>query len=146
MQAKILHDSISIFNSGKSFVSECQRALNATTAGTAIYILSCLYPEDFSVILELLRFDLNQPHDHPLLSKKCSQADLRSNTNVISSLQTYARVLPAKEYSCLWLEIVEHWLLTCPVDEEYYAPDETGKDLFCHKLRSDLLDRILNIS
>lgn len=146
MQAKAYRDSIFVFDSGRSFVSECLRALNASTAGTAIYILSCLYPEDFAIILELLRFDLSQPHHHPLLSKECLHFNLRSNANVISCLQKYARILPAKEYSRLWLEIVQHWLLTCPVDEEYYMPSETGKDLFCQKLRSDLIDSILNMS
>ncbi len=98
------------------------------------------------MILELLRFDLIQPHHHPSPSTKCLYVELHSNTNIISCLQEYARTLPAKEYSCLWLEVVKRWLLTCPIDEEYYMFDENGKDLFCHKLRSELIDRILNIS
>ena len=145
-QFKAIHDPISIFENGKSFVSECSRVLNTTTAGTAIYILSCSYPEDFTAILELLRFDLSQPHRHPVLSGKRLSIDLRSKANMISSLQEYARILPAKEYSRLWLEIVEHCLLTCPIDVEHYKPDENRKDVFCQKLRGDLLDSILNIS
>lgn len=146
MQSKTLHDAISVFDNGYRFGTECLKILNTTTAGTAIYILSCLYPEDFNVILELLRFNLSQPHHHPFLSKKNLPIDLRFHATMISSLQEYARILPPKEYSCLWLEVVEHWLLNCPIDQEYYKPNETSQDLFCHKLRSDLLDSILNIS
>jgi hypothetical protein len=37
------------------------------------------------------------------------------------------------------------WLLSCPVDPTYYRVDETGKDWFCQKLRSELVERILKI-
>jgi hypothetical protein len=65
---------------------------------------------------------------------------------MISHLRAYAKTPSPEVYRRVWLELAERWLLTCPMDEEYYKPDETGKDLFCQKLRNDLLDRILNIS
>ena len=130
----------------ESFTAECLHVLNGTTIGTAIYILSCLCPDDFTVILEFLRIDLSQPHQHALPARKRVHVTSSSHTDVISQLRAYMNTLPAKAQGDLWLEVAQRWLLTCPMDAAYYKPDESGMDLFCQKLRNDLLDSILNIN
>jgi hypothetical protein len=95
--------------------------------------------------MDLVRLDLNQPHQHKPLSEKepilpCSYEDL------LQDFQDQTRNIHAQDYGNFWLELTEKWLLACPVDTSYYGVDDTGKELFCQKLRSELLDRILNIS
>ena len=129
-----------------NFISECLQILDSTTTGTAIYILSSLCPEDFATILDLLRFDLGQPHRHPRLSETRVHDKSSTYTRVIKDLQAYANTLPQEVYRLMWLELAERWLLTCPMNPEFYLENETGKELFCQKLRNDLMDRILNIT
>ena len=129
----------------ESFISDCLQVLENTTPGTAIYILSCLCPESMDVILGLIRLDLSRPHRHPYPSKKPVNAWSGSYEEAISHLRNYGSLLPEKVYGRLWLEVAHHWLLTCPFDEKYYKSDEDGNDMFCQKLRSDLIDRILKI-
>ena len=126
-------------------VSYCLQVLNSYPAGAAIYILSCLCPESFTVIMSLVRLDLNQPHEHTPLSEQepslpCSYEDL------LQELQAETSSIPAQDYAQFWLELTGKWLLACPVDPNYYRIDDTGKELFCQILRTELLDRILNIN
>ena len=130
----------------QSFTAECLQILDGATIGTAIYILSCLCPDDCSVILDLLRIDLHQPHQHAFPARKHLHGTSSSYTEVISQLRAYMNTLPAKARGDLWLGVAHRWLLTCPMDAAYYKPDESGMDLFCQKLRNDMLDSILNIT
>ena len=130
----------------EDFISNCLQVLDSTTPGTVIYILTCLCPEDFAVILDLLHFDLSQPHHHKYLSEKRVHVASNTYAAVISNLQAYTNTLPRQVYCDLWLEVAQRWLLTCPIDPEYYLEDETGKELYCQRLRSELIERILNIN
>jgi hypothetical protein len=119
--------------------------LNSYPAGVALYILNCLCPESFPIIMALVRLDLNQPHQHKPLSEKepgipCSHEDL------LQDLRAVTRNIPTPDYAQFWLQLTGKWLLTCPVDANYYRVDDTGKELFCQILRTELLDRILDIS
>jgi hypothetical protein len=126
-------------------VSYCLQVLNSYPAGAAVYILSRLSPESFTVIMTLVHLDLNQPHQHTPASEQapclpCSVEDL------LQDLQAVTGKIPTQDYDHFWLELTEKWLLTCPVDSSYYRVDDTGKELFCQILRSELLDRILDIN
>lgn len=37
------------------------------------------------------------------------------------------------------------YTLTCPIDPDYYQEGETGEELYCQRLRSELIERILRI-
>ncbi len=127
-------------------ISYCLQLLNSYPASTIIYILACLCPEDFALVLELVRLDLSQPHQHKQLSEKDIRLRSNSYEELLSHLRAYTSNVPAKDYPHLWLELTRSWLLTCPIDPDYYLDDETGKELFCQKLRNELIDRILKIS
>jgi len=139
-------DSIPVDSTFQFVLSGCLQRLNSYSTGTAIYILSCLCPEDFDVILNLVRLDLNGPHDHKHLLEQDVHIAPRSYENLLSNLRAQTSIVPPKEYSRFWLELTRHWLLTCPVDPVYDQYDESGKDIFCQRLRNELIDRILNIS
>ena len=126
-------------------ISDCLKTLDSCSTGTAIYVLSCLCPEDIAV-LELVRLDLSQPHQHKRLSEKDIRLRSNSYEDLLSHLRAYTRIVPTKDYPHFWLELTRNWLLTCPIDPDYCQDDETGKDLFCQKLRNELIDRILVIS
>lgn len=137
--------STPIVGTYQPIISYCLQVLISYPAGAVLYILSCLCPEDFGVIMELVHLDLNQPHQHKPLSEKepsipCSYEDL------LQDLKAQTRNIPAQDYGHFWLELTGKWLLVCLVDKNYYRLDDTGKELFCQKLRNELLDRILNIS
>lgn len=108
-------DSILANNSFEGFIFDCLRVLDSTTAGTAIYILSYLCPEDFDVILEL------DHHEH--LPEKRVHVSSSSYADVIAHLRNYANTLPTEIYC-------RAWLLTRPIDKDYYQENEMGKDIF----------------
>jgi hypothetical protein len=126
-------------------ISDCLQLLNHYPAGTLIYDLACLCPEGFDVILNLDRLDLSQPHEH----KRFQVSDIFLASfgyeNLQPNLRAQISIVPPEEYSRFWLELTKRWLLTCPIDPEYYLEDETGKELYCQKLRSQLVERILHI-
>jgi hypothetical protein len=130
----------------EQLISDCLQLLNHHPAGTLMYDLACLCPDDIDVILNLVRLDLSQPHEH----KPFQESDIDLAPSVYENLQADLRaqmsIVPPEEYSRFWLELTKRWLLTCPIDPEYYLEDETGKELYCQKLRSELVERILNIN
>jgi len=126
-------------------ISYCLQRLDGCSAGTAMYILSCLCPDDFDLVLALIRLDLSCPHQHKWLSEKNRPLKSNSCEDLLALLRIRTSNIPMKEYSHFWLELTKGWLLTCTVDLEYYRTDETGEDLFCQKLRSELVERILRI-
>jgi hypothetical protein len=126
-------------------MSHCLQLLNPYSPGTVLYILDCLCPYEVAV-LDLVHLDLSQPHQHKRLSEKDVRLRPDSYEELLSHFRAYTRIVPAKDYLHFWLELTRSWLLTCPIDPDYYQDDETGKDLFCQKLRSELIDRILKIS
>jgi len=127
-------------------VSDCLELLNGYSAGTIMYILNCLCPDDFALIIELVRLDLSPAHQHKRLSEKDVPPRSDSYKELLSLLRAHTSKIPAKDYPHFWLELTRNWLLTCPIDPDYYREDETGKDLFCRRLRIELVERILNIS
>lgn len=127
-------------------VSRCLELLRPYSPGTAIYALSCLCPKDFSVILELVRLNLSQTHHHKRLPENDIRLRPTSHGDLLSSLRAYTDTVPTEDYCHFWLELTRSWLLTCPLDSDYYQDDETSRDLYCQKLRNELVDRILNIS
>jgi hypothetical protein len=126
-------------------ISDCLKTLDSCSTGTAIYILSCLCPEDIAV-LELVRLDLSQPHQHKPLAGRNIRPEPHSYEDLLSHLQARTSIVPAKDLPHLWIELTRNWLITCPVDPDYYRDDEAGKELFCQKLRNELVDRILNLT
>jgi hypothetical protein len=127
-------------------LSYCLQLLNHYPTSTLIYDLACLCPDDFDVILNLVRLDLSQPHEH----KYFQESDIYLAPFAYEKLQSNLRAqicnFSPEEYSRFWLELTKRWLLTCPIDPEYYMEDETGKELYCQKLRSERVERILNIN
>ena len=126
-------------------ISHCLQVLNSCPAGTALYVLSSLCPADVAV-LDLLHLDLSQPHQHKRPREKDVHPTLNRDENLLSHLQAHTSIVSPQDYPCFWLELTRNWLITCPVDPDYYRDDEAGKELFCQKLRNELIDRILNIS
>jgi hypothetical protein len=126
-------------------ISDCVELLNHYPASTLIYDLARLCPDDFDVILNLIRLDLSQPHEHKHLRKMDLCLASFTYEKLHAKLRAVIDVIPPEEYSHFWLELTKRWLLTCPLDSAY-SPDESGKDLFCQKLRSELVERILNIT
>ena len=144
-EPEVFPGSIHVADAYQPMISYCLQALNSYTVDAGLYILSCLCSENFPIIMGLVRLDLNQPHQHKSLSEKdpsipCSYEDL------LQDLQIQMKRVPADDYPQVWLELAGKWLLTCPVDTRYYRIDEAGKELFCQILRSELLDRILDIN
>lgn len=137
--------SVAIPEPYEPIISYCLQVLNSYPSAAALYILSCLCPGSFPVVMGLVRLDLNQSHQHQSLSEKepsipCSYEDL------LQDLQIQMKRIPAEDYPPVWLQLAGQWLLTCPVDMRYYRVDDTGRELFCQSLRSELLDRILDIN
>lgn len=139
-------DSSSMADTLQQAVSDCLQLLNHYSVSTQIYDLVCLCPDDFDVILNLVRLDLNQPHEH----KHFQESDIYLAPFAYEKLQSNLRAqisnFSPEEYSRFWLELTKRWLLTFRIDPGYYREDETGKELYCQKLRSELLERILNIN
>lgn len=125
--------------------SYCLQVLNSYSVGTVLYILACLCPEDLAV-LDLGHLDLSQPHHHKPRPEKDVRLSPNSYQGLLSHLRTHTSIIPTRDYPQFWLELTRSWLLTCPIDPDYYRDDETGKDSFCQRLRNELIDRILNIN
>lgn len=119
--------------------------LNSCSTGTALYGLSCLCPDDFDVILDLVRLDLSQPHQHGLLAEQNTHLRYGSYEDLVVHLRAYMNTLPVRDQGAFWLELTRGWLLSCRMSPAYYRADETGTEIFCQKLRSDLVERILRI-
>lgn len=112
-------------------------------ASTVLYILACLCPHEVSV-LELLRLDLNQTHQHAV--RKNIPLNLNLYENLLLFLKFYSNIIPSIDYENFWLELSRCWLLSCPIDPDYYQEDENGKEIYCKRLRNELIDWILNIN
>lgn len=138
-------DSRRALGTFESVISDCLELLHSCSAGTALYVLSCLCPDDCDVILDLIRLDLRPPHQHPYLPEKERYLGHNSDEDLLAQLQAHATCLPAREQNCFYLELTRRWLLSCPADPAYYESDETGKEMFCRKLRSELVELILRI-
>lgn len=139
-------DSISTTRVYQDMIAGCLPLLNSYSTATAIYLLICLCPEDFDVILNLVRLDLSQPFEYqPLLEKEAGRK-LHAREDLLSLLQTQKSIVPIKDYCCFWLELTRGWLLSCPFDPDYFRDPETDENLFRQKLRSELVERILNIT
>lgn len=117
--------------------------LNHYPVSTGIYILACLCPYEIAV-LDILQFDMSQPHQH----KVRKNIPLRPNSyeNLLLRLKFYSNLIPPIYYENFWLELTRCWFLTCPIDPDYYLEDENGKELYCQRLRNELIDRILNLN
>lgn len=129
----------------EDLISDCLDVLNSCSTGTALYLLSCLCPDDFDIILNLICLDLSQPHRHKDLPERNFYLHQNSCEDLLSHLWAPTTALSTEDCGRLWLELTRRWLLTCPVDPEYDQVDETGKDRFCQNLRSELVERILRI-
>ena len=127
-------------------ISSCLSLLYSYPAGTLLYILDCLSPRnDFSTVMDLIQLDLSLPHHHPSAARKNNH--VRPNPkDLLSCLQVYTSIVPAKDFPRFWLELTHWCLLTFPIDPNYYREDENGNELFCQKMRSELVERILNIT
>jgi hypothetical protein len=122
----------------------CLEVLYPYPAGTAIYILACLCPDE-TAVLDILRLDLSQTHHHKQLPSENYSLKNRSSLDLFVHLKTYTHIVPTGVYRTFWLELVRSWLLTCPIDPELYREDNIGKELFCQALRCELIDRILKL-
>lgn len=109
-----------------------------------LYILDCMCPRDFS-ILDFVYLDLDLPHHHRRLPRKDIRLKPKSYEDPLSHIRAYINMVPAQDYPRFWLELTRICFLTCPIDPDYYLEDETGKELFCQKMRSELIERILRI-
>ena len=127
----------------ENVISICLDRLNSCSAGNALYLLSCLCPEDFQVILDLVRLDLNQPHEQKYSKDIYCRRDPRED--LLPHLHAYMNIIPAKDRGRLWLELTRRWLLSCPIPPTDDKAEESGKDLLCQKLQSELIERILRI-
>lgn len=127
-------------------IADCLQHLHACSAGSAMYILDCLCPDDSSLVIDLLHLELDIPHEHRRFSEIELLRTSESCERVLLLLRTRTKTIPQEQYSQFWLELTKCWLLTCPIDPEHYLADDTGKELYCYKLRSELIERILNIS
>lgn len=136
---------IRTFGTVDTAISDFLAILNSCSTGTALYVLSCLCPDDFDVILDLVRLDLSQPQQRSYLAKY--EADLRHGPceDLVAYLRAYMNILPVRDQGPFWLELTRHWLLSCRMSPAYYRADETGTEIFCRKLRSELVERILRI-
>ena len=134
--------SLSTAENFQSVISACLPMLHSYPVGTMLYILDCLCPRDFP-ILDFVDLELDRPHHHEPLPR--NNARLQPYKDLLSQLRVYANTIPAEDYHRFWLELTRTCLLTCPVDPDYYQEDETGKELFCQRLRSELVERILRI-
>ena len=138
-------DLISTADPSQHLIWHCLQQLNTCSAGTALYILDCLCPDDFALVLDLLRLDLSDPHQHKRLSKKDIPLESDPNEHLLALLRAGTGIVPAKDYPHFWLELTKRWLLTSPVDPKYDLAHEAGTDMLCQKLRAELVERILRI-
>lgn len=99
----------------RDIISYCLQLLNTYRASTMIYILACLCPDDFAV-LELVRFDLSEPHQHKQLPHKDIHHKFNTYADLLAHLRAYTSIVPKKDYPLFWLELTKSWLLTCPID------------------------------
>jgi hypothetical protein len=128
----------------RDVIRYCLEVLYPYPAGTAIYILACLCPDE-TAVLDILRLDLSQTHHHKQLPSENYSLKNRSSLDLFVHLKTYTHIVPTGVYRTFWLELVRSWLLTCPIDPELYREDNIGKELFCQALRCELIDRILKL-
>lgn len=144
-ESEVALDSIPTDFTFLPIISACLPLLHSYPAGTMLYILDYLCPEDFP-ILDFVHLDLSPPHHHRRLPRTWVRLKPKSYEGLLSHLRVRTCIIPAKDYPRFWLELTRSCLLTCPVDPDYYREDESGRELFCQKLRNELADRILNIS
>jgi hypothetical protein len=137
-------DSIPTAVTFQPIISSCLPLLHSCPAGTMLYILDCLCPEDFP-ILDFGQLDLSPPHHHRRLSTLEVRLRPKCYEGLLSHLRAQTSIIPAKDYPRFWLELTRSCLLTSPVDPDYYREDQSGKELFCQRLRSELIERILRI-
>lgn len=97
------------------------------------------------MILELVRLDLNQPHDHKRPPKNNVHIKPNSYKKLLSRFRVYANGVPASDYGHFWLELTGSWLLSCPIDPDYEQGGEADQDLFCRRLRTELVESIMRI-
>ena len=142
----VASDSICSADPFQHVISNCVQLLNRYRARHIIYVLTCLCPDEFAVVLDLVRLDLSQPHQHKPLPAKNIHIASDSCENLLSHLRARTNMVPRKDYGHFWLELTRHWLLTCPLDPDFDRNDAASEDLFCQKLRSELVERILNIT
>lgn len=142
------HDSLPSFvrtdDAFEDVISKSLQLLNSCSVGTDLYLLSCLCPDDFHVILSLLRLDLGQPSPPRYVPKGHARYQ-SSYKDLLSQLRAYASFLPGEDYSRYWLELTQRWLLSFPVDSIGYKSDEASRDWSRRKLRSELVEWILGI-
>ena len=134
--------SLSTAENFQSVISACLPMLHSYPAGTMLYLLDCLCPRDFP-ILDFVELELDLPHHHKQLPRNTVR--LQPYEDLLSRLRVYANTIPAEDYPRFWLELTGRCLLTSPVDPGYYQEDETGKELYCQRLRGELVERILRI-
>ncbi|HLO33473.1 MAG TPA: hypothetical protein VK249_30275 [Anaerolineales bacterium] len=136
--------SLPMTDAFQPFISSCLSMLHSYSAGTMLYILDGLCPDDFSTVLDLINLDLSLPHHHDRLPGR--NVHIGSNSkDGLSYFRLYTSIVPAKDFPRFWLELTRSCLLTFPIDPDYYQEDESGNELFCQKMRSELIERILRI-
>lgn len=125
-------------------ISSCLPLLHSCRAGSMLYMLDCLCPGDFS-ITDIAHIDLSKPHYH----RQRSPAEFRlmptSEEFLLVKIKIHVNSIRPTDYPDFWVELTRKSLLTCPVDPKYYQEDKQGKELFCQRLRSELIDRIFKI-
>jgi len=136
--------SVSTAENFQPVIYSCIPLLHSCPTGTILYLLDCLCPRDFS-ILDLVHLDLSQPRHHKRLPALEVRLKPKSYEGPLSHLRAHTSMIPAKDYPRFWLELTRSCLLTCPLDPYYYRASETDEDLFCEKLHSELIERILKI-
>jgi hypothetical protein len=145
IRKRFLYEYMAEEEAAPDLISYCLQQLYTCSAGTALYILDCLCPDDIDLVLDLVRLDLSCPHQHKRLSKKDSPLPSNSSEELLALLRARTSILPAKDFPHFWLELTRRWLLSCPVDPEYCRTDDAGTEMFCRKLRGELVERILNL-
>jgi hypothetical protein len=110
----------------------CLEVLYPYPAGTAIYILACLCPDE-TAVLDILRLDLSQTHHHKQLPSENYSLKNRSSLDLFVHLKTYTHIVPTGVYRTFWLELVRspehHKQLP---SENYSLKNRSSLDLFVH--------------
>lgn len=145
IRKRSLYEYMTEKETAPDLISYCLQRLDTCSAGTALYILDCLCPDDFDLVLDLIRLDLSWPHQHKWILEKDIPLKCDPYEDLLALLRARTSIIPVKAYPHFWLELTKCWLLTCPVDPDYYQDDEAGKEMFCQKLRGELVERILRI-
>jgi hypothetical protein len=127
----------------KYIISYILHVLNHYPVSTGIYILACLCPRE-TTVLDVQKFDMSQPHQHKV--RKNNPLRLNSYDNLLLLLKLYSNIIPSIAYENFWLDLSGCWLLSCPIDPYYYQEDENGKEIYCQRLRNELIDWILNLN